>query len=359
MPHGCSRRALDALDPAVRAGLEESIARLRRTCEAELEPDVTTALGAGRPRHPPDGAGAPRRAVRTGRPGPTGLQRRDERRTGSGRGRLVHRTGQLAATGPRRSPRADDPRGLRAARGRRGVRRRRGAGDRDVRLRCGGVRAGRPGHRTRQHLHGRGQAAAQGSGRDRLPRPDRPRSRSWRTTAPTRRTSPPTWSARPSTTRGPPACWSPARRGWPTMSRRSSTSRSMPPGTPSASWPRSVGSSRASCWWTTSSRVSPSSTPTPPSTSRSTPPTRPKLRARVFNAGRRLPRAVRPGLAGRLLRRLQPRAADGRLRRSLVRAVRARVPQGSPRRRLLPGGVGRGRRPRRRACGGRGPPGPR
>jgi histidinol dehydrogenase len=40
-------RALDALDPAVRAGLEESIARLRRTCEAELERDVTTSLGEG------------------------------------------------------------------------------------------------------------------------------------------------------------------------------------------------------------------------------------------------------------------------------------------------------------------------
>src|SRR4051812_31398916 len=33
-------------DPAVRAGLEESIARLRRTCEAEIEHDVVTSLGA-------------------------------------------------------------------------------------------------------------------------------------------------------------------------------------------------------------------------------------------------------------------------------------------------------------------------
>jgi histidinol dehydrogenase len=40
-------RALAELDPAVRAGLEESIARLRRTSEAELEHDVTTSLGAG------------------------------------------------------------------------------------------------------------------------------------------------------------------------------------------------------------------------------------------------------------------------------------------------------------------------
>jgi histidinol dehydrogenase len=40
-------RALAELDPQVRAGLEESVARLRRTCEAELEHDVTTSLGAG------------------------------------------------------------------------------------------------------------------------------------------------------------------------------------------------------------------------------------------------------------------------------------------------------------------------
>jgi histidinol dehydrogenase len=41
------RLALEQLDPAVRAGLEESIARLRRTCEAELERDVTTEVAPG------------------------------------------------------------------------------------------------------------------------------------------------------------------------------------------------------------------------------------------------------------------------------------------------------------------------
>jgi histidinol dehydrogenase len=40
-------QALATLDPAVRAGLEESIARLRATCEAELEQDVVTELGPG------------------------------------------------------------------------------------------------------------------------------------------------------------------------------------------------------------------------------------------------------------------------------------------------------------------------
>ncbi|MEI5673784.1 MULTISPECIES: histidinol dehydrogenase [Nocardioides] len=41
------RRALDELDPAIRAGLEESVRRLRITSAAELEHDVTTDLGPG------------------------------------------------------------------------------------------------------------------------------------------------------------------------------------------------------------------------------------------------------------------------------------------------------------------------
>jgi histidinol dehydrogenase len=39
--------ALAALDPAIRAGLEESIARLRAACRNELESDVVTELGPG------------------------------------------------------------------------------------------------------------------------------------------------------------------------------------------------------------------------------------------------------------------------------------------------------------------------
>src|SRR5436189_4516016 len=39
--------ALENLDPDIRAGLEESIKRLRITCEAEMERDVTTSLGEG------------------------------------------------------------------------------------------------------------------------------------------------------------------------------------------------------------------------------------------------------------------------------------------------------------------------
>lgn len=41
------QEALADLDPEVRAGLEESIRRLRQTCQAELESDVTTDLAPG------------------------------------------------------------------------------------------------------------------------------------------------------------------------------------------------------------------------------------------------------------------------------------------------------------------------
>ncbi len=47
VPVAALQQALDELDPAVRAGLEESIKRLRVTCEAELEQDVTTEVVPG------------------------------------------------------------------------------------------------------------------------------------------------------------------------------------------------------------------------------------------------------------------------------------------------------------------------
>lgn len=47
VPQEALAAALHALDPAVRAGLEESIRRLRETCTAELESDVVTELGPG------------------------------------------------------------------------------------------------------------------------------------------------------------------------------------------------------------------------------------------------------------------------------------------------------------------------
>jgi histidinol dehydrogenase len=47
VPPAALARALEELDPAVRAGLEESIRRLRLTCEAELESDVVTQVVPG------------------------------------------------------------------------------------------------------------------------------------------------------------------------------------------------------------------------------------------------------------------------------------------------------------------------
>ncbi len=47
VPQQAIDRALAAVDPEVRAGLEESIRRLRATCTAELETDVVTDLGPG------------------------------------------------------------------------------------------------------------------------------------------------------------------------------------------------------------------------------------------------------------------------------------------------------------------------
>ena len=47
VPQSALQEALDRLDPDVRAGLEESVRRLRATCAAELEQDVTTELAHG------------------------------------------------------------------------------------------------------------------------------------------------------------------------------------------------------------------------------------------------------------------------------------------------------------------------
>lgn len=47
VPSGVIAQALELLDPTVRAGLEESISRLRGTCEAERELDVVTSVAPG------------------------------------------------------------------------------------------------------------------------------------------------------------------------------------------------------------------------------------------------------------------------------------------------------------------------
>ncbi len=47
VPQEALKQALDALAPDVRASLEESISRLRTTCESELPADVTTTVSTG------------------------------------------------------------------------------------------------------------------------------------------------------------------------------------------------------------------------------------------------------------------------------------------------------------------------
>ncbi|MGZ4476434.1 MAG: histidinol dehydrogenase, partial [Nocardioides sp.] len=47
VPREAMTKALAELDPAIRAGLEESITRLRATCRNELETDAVTELGPG------------------------------------------------------------------------------------------------------------------------------------------------------------------------------------------------------------------------------------------------------------------------------------------------------------------------
>ena len=86
----------------------------------------------------------------------------------------------------------------------------------------------------------------------------------------------------------------------------------------------------------TSTTGSRSSTPTPPSTWRSRPATRPHVAAAGPQRGRDVRRPVVAGVARRLLRRLQPRAAHRRLRPALRRAVGADVPARRPRRSTTP-----------------------
>ncbi|MEP7088592.1 MAG: histidinol dehydrogenase [Nocardioidaceae bacterium] len=47
VPVGATHAALEALDPGIRAALEESVRRLRLTCAAELEQDLTTEVVPG------------------------------------------------------------------------------------------------------------------------------------------------------------------------------------------------------------------------------------------------------------------------------------------------------------------------
>ena len=136
-----------------------------------------------------------------------------------------------------------------------------------------------------QHLHGRGQAPAQGRRRHRLrgrPHRDRHPGRRQRRRGVRRRRPDQPGRARPGCRQRAGDTLRAARRR-----RRGRARRAGPrdPSTPIASGPRSAGSSPASSWSTTSRRVSPSSTPTPPEHLEIHTEPAAEVAARVRNAG--------------------------------------------------------------------------
>ncbi len=211
VPAAALADALAGLDADVRAALEESIARLRETCAAELEREVTTEVGAG--------ARVTRRIVPVDRVGlyvPGGLAP------------LVSSVlmnvvpAQTAGVGCRRArprPRSGTTAGSRTRRSSRPARcsasRRCTPSAVPRRSRCSPTAsASAPRSTSSPDRATSGPSPPSGCSRAwsaSTPRPGPPRSRSSPTTPPTRRTSPPTWSARPSTTRWLPPCSSPTR----------------------------------------------------------------------------------------------------------------------------------------------------
>ena len=178
--------------------------------------DDVTDVVAGRTRQPAQRTRRAGRAVRARGEGAAGLVGRDERRARPGRRRDVARAGQPGAARVRRAAAPDDPRRLRAAGRRRGVRRRRRRRDRDVRLRLRARAAAAsrstssPGRPTSTAWPPSGCCGASSAS---TPRRARPRSPSWPTTAPTRslRRGRPDQPGR-ARHRRRPACWSPTRR---------------------------------------------------------------------------------------------------------------------------------------------------
>ena len=202
-----------ALDPAVRAALEESIRRARLVHADQRRTDTTTQVtdgGTVTERWVPVDRVGPLRARR---PGGLPEQRRHERRPRPARRGAEPGGRQPAAGRPRRLAAPHHPRRLRPARRRRGVGDGRCPGRRGVRVRGRGrrrrLRAGQPRHRAGQHLRRGGQADAQGRHRHRRrgrPHRDRGARRRQRGCRARRR---PTSCPRPSTTRWLPRCSSP------------------------------------------------------------------------------------------------------------------------------------------------------
>ena len=161
------RAALDALDPAVRDGLETARANVRAVAEAGLGADAEVTLPAGPARAGARAAGAPRGGLCARRAAPVSVLGRDGRGDGP--------RGRRGGTRGRRAGAPGDPRRVRALRRRRGLPHGRRAGDRRARLRHRDDPAGRRDRRPRQPLRAGGQAPALRPGRDRrVRRPVRP-----------------------------------------------------------------------------------------------------------------------------------------------------------------------------------------
>ena len=227
-------------------------------------------------------------------------------------------------------------------------------GDRDARLRHGGLRARRHHQRAGQRLRGCRQAAAARPGRDRRRgRPDRGRDHRGRLGRPGVGGRRPGRAGRARLAGRLPADHHRSRARRPGRQRADRAGRRRP-GTGSGSrrpWPASP----PACSWTTPTPRWRSRTPGPPSTWRSRPNGADRARLAGPQRRRGVRRAVLAGVPRRLPGRLQPRAAHRRDRAALRRALGADLPARHPRGGVRRRRARRGRAVHRRARRGRGP----
>ena len=296
-PADALKTALEELDPEVRSAFEDSIRRVREVSQDELTADIASEPApGGRVR---SGWSRPaRRSVCPGRSRPAGLQRADERRTGAGRRRPVAGGRIAAAEGVRWSAAPDGPRGVCAARGRRGLRDGRRAGDRRVRVRLRRLLEGQPDHRpgniyvvaAKRFLLGEvGIDSEAGPTEIAILADD---------TADPAHVAADLISQAEHDPMAASVLVTPSERSR-TRSKPSSKARSPRPSTRTESPKRSTVSSRPSYSWTIWTRALRSWMRTPPSTWRSRPPTRSERAARSTTparsssaAGRRSPSAT-------------------------------------------------------------------